>query len=118
MTKRAVIYTRTAVATGQNVNDRQAEQCRAYAAEHGWDVIEVFTDDGMSGSSPNRPRLDAVMHLIRNRECDALVAYDMTRFTRDASGLASILADADAVGVTVATADGRLGGTECDASAE
>ena len=64
MTKRVVIYTRTAVATGQNVKGRQAEQCRAYAAERGWDVTEVFTDDGVSGSSPNRPRLVLQQRLV------------------------------------------------------
>ena len=105
---RAVIYTRTAVQTGGDVIDRQAEQCRAFAARHGWDVTGEFTDNGVSGARLHRPGLDAAMELIRTRGCDALVAADAARLTRNASDLASILADADAASVVIATADGSL----------
>ena len=43
---RAIIYTRTATVTGHDALGRQEEQCRAFAASHGWDVAGVFADDG------------------------------------------------------------------------
>jgi site-specific DNA recombinase len=105
---RAVIYTRTAVGTGGDAIDRQAGQCRAFAAEHGWDVTGEFADDGVSGLKLSRPGLDAAMQQVRTRRCDALVTADASRLTRNPSDLASILADADAASVVIATADGTL----------
>lgn len=111
---KAAIYMRTATRTGGNA--RQAEQCRALAAERGWDVTAIFADDGVSASAFSHPGLDAAMQQVRNRKYDVLIASAASRLTRDASGLASILADADASGVTIATADGMLE-TGRDASA-
>jgi site-specific DNA recombinase len=102
---RAIIYTRSRSETGA---DHQLEQCRAFAASHGWDVTEVFTDGDASASNMDRPGLTQAMQQIRTHGCDALVAQSADRLTRNASDLASILADADAANVGVVTADGTL----------
>jgi DNA invertase Pin-like site-specific DNA recombinase len=41
---RAVIYTRTAAARSGGA-ERQRKLCERFAAERGWDVTEVITDD-------------------------------------------------------------------------
>jgi site-specific DNA recombinase len=95
---RAVIYTRTRSETGENA---QLEQCRAMAAERGWDVVATYSDRDASGSNLDRPALQAAMDLVRSRGCDVLIADDVSRLTRRASDMESILVDADAARVTV-----------------
>lgn len=46
----AIIYRRTASATGPD-GDIQLAQCRALAASRGWEVTEVFTDQGASAGT-------------------------------------------------------------------
>ena len=95
---KAVIYTRTGAGTGRNVLDRQLEQCKALAAEHGWDVVATYSDQGSSALNMGRPGLQAAMNLVRSHGCDVLVADAPERLARSTSDLASILADADAAG--------------------
>jgi DNA invertase Pin-like site-specific DNA recombinase len=53
--RRAVIYVRLSVSQDASVSiDRQIEAAEAYAAAHGWTVVETFKDDGVSASK-NRP---------------------------------------------------------------
>jgi DNA invertase Pin-like site-specific DNA recombinase len=102
-----MIYTRTAAMTGQDVLQRQLKQCRAYAIEHGWDIVGEYHDTG-SGRAGSRPGLDAAMELVRSRRCDRLVTSDMSRFTRSASDARTILANADTADVAIVTADGSI----------
>jgi site-specific DNA recombinase len=110
---RAIMYTRSRSGTGADAS-RQLEQCRAFAVSRGWDVSEVFTDEDASAYTLDRPGLTQAMHLVRTRGCDVLVAQSADRLTRNASDLASIIADADAdaAGVIVVTADGIDTSTE------
>ena len=103
---KAVIYTRTA--SESSSSQRQLEQCQTFAAVHGWDVAGIYSECCVSGRSADRRTLNLAMQQARNQECGVLIVSDATRLTRDASGLASILRDADAAGVRVVTADGAL----------
>ena len=96
---RVIIYTRTRSGTGDA--SRQLEQCRALAADRGWDVSEVFTDEDVSGCTLDRTGLVRAMQRVRSRGCDVLVADALEVLTRRAFDLDSILADADAAGVIV-----------------
>jgi DNA invertase Pin-like site-specific DNA recombinase len=95
---RAVIYTRTRSATGGNL---QLERCRAVAAAHGWEVVAAYSNPGASALNLDRPGLQSAMNVVRSRGCDILVADALEVLTRSASGMQSIVADADAAGVTV-----------------
>jgi DNA invertase Pin-like site-specific DNA recombinase len=95
---RAVIYTRSRSGTGE---DRQLERCRAVAAEHGWEVIAAYSDHDVSALNLDRPGLQSAMNLVRSRGCNILVADAPEVLTHSASGVRSIVADADAVGVAV-----------------
>jgi DNA invertase Pin-like site-specific DNA recombinase len=68
----------------------------------------VFTDQDVSANRLDRPGLMQAMHLVRISGCDVLVTSDVSRLTRDASGFASIVSDADVSGVVVVTADGAV----------
>ncbi len=41
--------------------DDQARRCRVFAKERGWDVVEVFKDEGVSGRSLDRPAFQAML---------------------------------------------------------
>jgi|HubBroStandDraft_3_1064219.scaffolds.fasta_scaffold43303_2 DNA invertase Pin-like site-specific DNA recombinase len=94
----AVIYTRNRSGTGE---DRQLERCRTVAAEQGWEVIAACSDQDVSALNLDRPGLQSAMNLVRSRGCDILVADAPEVLTRSASGVRSIVADVDAVGVAV-----------------
>ena len=46
--KRVAIYLR--VSTSEQTTDNQRRELEAAAARHGWTVIEVFEDAGISGA--------------------------------------------------------------------
>ncbi len=48
-TRRVAIYTRVST-DGQTV-DNQLLELRAVAERHGWNVVETFSDDGISGAN-------------------------------------------------------------------
>jgi site-specific DNA recombinase len=104
---RVAIYTRTATRTSGN-GQRQLEQCRAFAAARGWQAAEVFADDGASGSNMDRPGLQRILTGMRAGAFDVLLTDAASVLTRNASDLASILADVDAAGVAIMTADGIM----------
>jgi DNA invertase Pin-like site-specific DNA recombinase len=94
----AVIYTRNRSGTGEYL---QLERCRTVAAEQGWEVIAACSDQDVSALNLDRPGLQSAMNLVRSRGCDILVADAPEVLTRSASGVRSIVADVDAVGVAV-----------------
>ena len=57
-TKTAAIYCR--VSTGEQTTDNQLRELRAVARRSGWKVVEVYTDQGISGAKgrDQRPAFD------------------------------------------------------------
>ena len=87
--KDAVIYCRTAcrnsLAESQALLDQEA-RCRAFCEARGYQVTEVFKDDGFAGNTADRPGLNALMN--RLAECEGnrglvLVVEDVSRLARD-----------------------------------
>lgn len=85
MTKRVFIYTRISQdrgAEGLGVQ-RQEEACREYAARHGMQVLEVFSDNATSAfSGRSRPAYTAMLDHLRSRQADAVVCWRMDRLHR------------------------------------
>ena len=48
---RAALYLR--VSTTNQDTERQDDQLRAVAAARGWEIVEVYADNGKSGEKPN-----------------------------------------------------------------
>jgi site-specific DNA recombinase len=81
---RAVIYTR--VSTEEQAENgyslsSQAEACRKYAAEHGFEVAGVFQDD-CSGMKLDRPQFTAARKALTDHKAEALIVYSSDRLTR------------------------------------
>lgn len=84
MTQRAVIYCRLSVSTDESVSiERQVESCRKQAEARGWDVVDVFTDDGVSATH-NKPedRKGWAALLADKRRYDVVIIWKIDRLAR------------------------------------
>lgn len=65
---RVAIYGRVSAAEQSTV--MQVEELRAFCVRRGWDVVEEFTDTGISGSRESRPALNRLLADARRRRFD------------------------------------------------
>ncbi len=49
MAKRVGIYARVSTRNGQTT-ENQLRELKSVSKHHGWDVVAVYTDDGVSGA--------------------------------------------------------------------
>jgi site-specific DNA recombinase len=81
--------------------DTQEAACRAYAAEHGYDVVQVFREVYTGVELWDRPQLSALREAVRRHDVDVVVAYAIDRLSRDPVHLGVLLSEADHAGVQV-----------------
>ena len=102
---KAVIYIRVST-VGQvdnySLNDQEAE-CRKYCEREGWEVTQVFREEGASAKTANRPQLNALITYcsIHKKEISKVVVYKFDRFARDAGDHHSVKAQLAMFGVQV-----------------
>ena len=54
-----------------------------YCREKGWTRFRHFTDDGISGTTFERPSFKAMMELVEDGEVETIILKDMSRLGRD-----------------------------------
>jgi len=99
-----VIYTRVSTSGQEEVGmslTTQEEQCRAYAQEQGWRVIEVFSDTYSGAYMYERKGLSAMRDLVRTGAVNVILSYAIDRLSRSQSHLAIIMDDAERHGCHV-----------------
>ena len=84
--KKAVIYIR--VSTTQQVEDgvsldTQAAKLKQYCELNDLDVVEIISDNGISGKTTNRPGFQKVMNMRNNKSVDVIAVYSLSRFARN-----------------------------------
>ena len=89
---RAAIYARY---SSENQNERsiddQVRLCRAYAEKLGAEVVGVYADYAISGSSlKNRPEANRLLNDARNRAFEIVIAEALDRLSRDQEDVAGI----------------------------
>jgi DNA invertase Pin-like site-specific DNA recombinase len=89
--KRVAIYVRVST-TEQNTRNQRRE-LKAVAERHGWEVIAIYEDPGISGAKgrDGRPGLDALLKGVARREFDMVAAWSVDRLGRSLSDLLDIL---------------------------
>jgi DNA invertase Pin-like site-specific DNA recombinase len=99
MTKRVVLYLR--VSTAEQTVENQRQELEAIAERHGWNVVAVFTDAGISGSKgrDKRPGYDRLCRGIARREFDLIAAWSVDRLGRSLQNLVALLGELHAKGV-------------------
>ncbi len=96
---KVAIYTRVS-ADGQSVNAQLAD-LRETADRRGWDIVQEYTDKGISGATgrDQRPALDAMLKAATRREFDMVAAWSVDRLGRSLQHLVAGLGDLQAAGV-------------------
>ncbi len=100
-TKRCAIYVRVSSA-GQEDNSSLATQeasCRAYAADRGWEVVQIYRDVFTGAAVFERPGLTELRGAMRALEFDVLLVHALDRLSRDQNHLGLVLTEAEHAGV-------------------
>jgi DNA invertase Pin-like site-specific DNA recombinase len=97
--KRVALYLR--VSTSEQTTRNQKRELKAVAERHGWEVVNVFEDAGISGAKgrDQRPGLEAVMKAVTRREIDMVAAWSVDRLGRSLTDLLDFLKELHAKGV-------------------
>jgi DNA invertase Pin-like site-specific DNA recombinase len=94
MTKRIAIYARTSTADDQTT-ENQIRELHEVAHRHGWTVLRVFEDNGVSGSVPReqRPAMKALLRAVARREINMVAAWAVDRLGRSLIDLLGFLSE-------------------------
>jgi DNA invertase Pin-like site-specific DNA recombinase len=97
--KRVALYVRVST-DGQTVVNQRRE-LEAVAERHGWDVVKVYSDHGVSGSKgrDQRPAFDSLCKGIARRDFDLVAAWSVDRLGRSLQHLIEFLGEMKAKGV-------------------
>jgi DNA invertase Pin-like site-specific DNA recombinase len=97
--KRVALYLRVSTADQTTANQRR--ELQAVAKRHGWAVVRVFEDAGISGAKgrDERPALDALLNAVARREVDMVAAWSVDRLGRSLTDLLDLLRELHAKGV-------------------
>src|SRR5262245_32345332 len=97
--KRAALYMRVSTKGHGQSTETQAVALRDYAGNRGFDIVQEYRDEGISGSKDSRPSLDRLMKDARARRFDVVIVARFDRFARSVSHLLRALEEFNHVGV-------------------
>jgi len=92
------LYARVSTLNNQDP-EMQLSELREYAGRRGWEIVEEFTDEGVSGCKESRPALNRLMSDAYRRRFDAILVWKIDRFGRSLKHLVNALAELAALGV-------------------
>jgi DNA invertase Pin-like site-specific DNA recombinase len=97
--KRAALYVR--VSTDAQTVENQLRELRQVAERRGWEVIQVYSDAGISGakSRNGRPGLDSMLKDASRRKFDIVMAWAIDRLGRSLIDLLHTIQQLEACGV-------------------
>jgi DNA invertase Pin-like site-specific DNA recombinase len=91
--RRVAIYCR--VSTDHQTVKNQQLELEAVAERHGWHVVHVYRDQGISGAKGKdaRPGLAKLMQAVSRKEIDMVAAWSVDRLGRSLQDLIGLLQD-------------------------
>lgn len=97
--RRVAFYCRVST-DGQTV-ENQVLALMEVAEKHGWDVVKIYRDEGISGAKgrDKRPGFDDLCRGIARKEFDLVAAWSVDRLGRSLSHLVGFLDELHAKGV-------------------
>jgi DNA invertase Pin-like site-specific DNA recombinase len=89
--KRVALYAR--VSTGGQTVENQLRELQVVAERLGWEVVEEFVDQGISGAKgrADRPALDRMLKAVIRGEADVVAVWSVDRLGRSLQELVGIL---------------------------
>ena len=99
--KRAALYVRVST-DGQTV-DNQRLALEAVCEQRGWQVVQVYADNGVSGAKGRnqRPGLDALLKDASRGRFNVVLAWALDRLGRSLLDLLDTLSELETVGVAL-----------------
>ena len=96
---RVALYLR--VSTGEQTVENQDVALRAIAAARGWQIVETYRDEGISGAKgrDRRPGFDRMWKDAARRKFDLVAAWSVDRLGRSLADVAAFMVDMRAYGV-------------------
>jgi DNA invertase Pin-like site-specific DNA recombinase len=97
--KTVAIYTR--VSTDHQTTENQERELREVAARMGWQIVEVYRDEGVSGakSREDRPGFNALCKDAARRRFGMVMAWSVDRLGRSLQDLVGFLSELHALGI-------------------
>jgi len=95
--KRAALYLR--VSTVDQNPETQALDLRQFAAQRGLEIVQTYTDHGISGTKARRPALDKMMEDARRHRFDVVVVWSCDRLARSTKHLLQVLDELNGFGI-------------------
>jgi len=93
------IYTR--VSTDHQTTENQERELREIAGRMGWQIVELYRDEGVSGakSREHRPAFDALCKDAARRRFGMVMAWSVDRLGRSLQDLVGFLSELHALGI-------------------
>ncbi len=83
---KGIVYARVSTpgqAERETPIESQISKCMQYAREKGIEVIATFVDEGISGTTDERPNFKKAVDFAVQEKVDAFIVFDTSRFARD-----------------------------------
>jgi site-specific DNA recombinase len=65
----------------------QREAIEKFAQGNGWALVQIYSDEGISGAKKNRPALDALLEDAERKKFEFVIIHRLSRFGRNACDL-------------------------------
>jgi len=104
---RVAIYTR--VSTEDQAREGtslevQKEFLVNYAKREGWEVVEIYVDDGYSGYSIERPALKKMLSDVKKKKFDMILVHKIDRFSRNLRELLNLVDEFESLDISFKSA--------------
>ena len=96
--RKAALYCR--VSTGDQSCERQERDLRAFAERGDFEIVAIFRETA-SGNINSRSERKKVMNLARDRQIEAVLVTELTRWGRSTTDLLHTLQELESCGVSV-----------------
>jgi len=77
----------------------QTRELEEYCQRRGWELHDIYVDNGYSGKKDSRPQLNRMMQDAHERRFDVVVVWRFDRFARSVSHLLRALETFNSLGV-------------------
>src|SRR5271156_4813296 len=87
----AAVYARVSTLNNGQDPTMQTRELAEYCQRRGWEVFDLYVDNGVSGKKDSRPELNRLMADAHARRFDVVVVWRFDRFSRSVSHLCRAL---------------------------
>ena len=95
--KRAALYVR--VSTLDQHPEMQSHELRNFASQRGFEIVDEYTDHGISGTKARRPALDRLLQDAHRRRFDVVLVWSCDRLARSTKHFLQVLDELNDLGI-------------------